>query len=192
MAHPDPVAMALDHGLKLRDLMEKIEALEICRKKEESEGSSKGGGIKGDSIVNRIENLPSLMAQSGLTPALLFYMSKIEKKNEDAVWYVYRYLKGENAQGDPPRSLCNDFSGSEGAGYGVALSVIAATLSLLNKNLDISSECRGSGDSAVKCLARVLKRIRSEPGEESVLEQELQVYLQELKKVIKPLLGSER
>ncbi|ALL01406.1 CRISPR type III-B/RAMP module-associated protein Cmr5 [Pyrodictium delaneyi] len=163
----DPISMAIDHILLLRDLVEKATA--NCKNKMRD---------KGDAIRRRAKDLPSMVYTVGLIPALTFYMSKIE--NSKLYTDLYKLLRnrdkklGEQLAGNPSSDLCQEIGGKEAAGYTTLLALAAAALSEAGvANTDLSS---------LQNLAASLKSLR-EQGKEHYAARLLVEYLNEVKKL---------
>ncbi len=121
----DPVALAIDTMLKLNKLINKAKK-EVCKSSNETKW---GNGIR-----RRLQNLPMLIASTGLTPSLTFYMSK----SHGAIYnLVYSYLEKEVLDEKPledndlRKRFCDELGSKEAAGYNAALAVAVIGLSRL-------------------------------------------------------------
>ena len=170
----DPETLAMDLMLKLVELIEK----------------HAGGRCR--SFSRRASELPQIILQTGLTPATLFYMSKIE--SEPLLNELVNVVTGRTTdqQSKEIKTKLVDECGGEGKGYTLGLVTIyyaLVTMSRMGMLLEASEECRKvlegerhAGIAMLKCL-----KIVREQGVEMYVENMLQPYLIAIKRMAEAL-----
>lgn len=157
----DPVKLAVNHALRVKELVDELN----------DRNTYGGAGFR-----RRARDFPSLVAAAGLTPALLFYLSKARS---DKIEEALEVMKGAKLTGDKLEILKDEVSNKEGAGYSLMLAaVIDAAEKLAGENLLAS----GEGDAASRLASGIVK-LREKPGAEVKLVRLLEPYFIELKKI---------
>ncbi len=167
MSSSDPTALAIEHMVKVYDLINEVKR--ACKKKEEN---------LGEGIKRRAKDLPSLISTVGLVPALTFYMSKASENNYKRVlMYLNGKLPSDKELCDKD-GLASEIGGGEGAGYS---SLLALTLAALVR-LGIISGGVEQVESFNK-VAKNLKSLHERSHEEMAAESLILDYLIEVKKL---------
>jgi len=164
----DPIKIALQRTFKLKEI------IEICTPEAER--------LKTRALPRRAKDLPQLILQLGLIPALTFYLSKVEDKE------LYKALVDSlSGKKKFDTNLCRALQKEveeEGKGYTALLATIASTLPLIKVSLKSQSQDLNSLPS----LASYLLTIRDE-GKDLVIEKSLISFLVELKKLFEAFFG---
>jgi len=180
----DPVALALAHGLCLREAQKRY-----APGKDDGGQEGHGKGFQGKGVRSRARELPGLIASAGLAQALLFYLSKADD-NE----YRKAYLLAQAAEKDVcqlPEGLNNDdvrkmLEDKEGAGYGTILALLAHAIKTLTPAGSYDFRTR---DGLAQYILYLAKEGRGTELQATAL---LQPYLEALKRVIEAFFGGEK
>ncbi|ABM80566.1 type III-B CRISPR module-associated protein Cmr5 [Hyperthermus butylicus] len=155
-------------------------ALEAMRRFDKNlrDACSDKGEPRADAISRRLKDFPQLILQSGLVPALTFYLSKLsEKADQDAYELTVKVLTEQRLEGDERRKLCRKTSG-EGGGYPHVLALVLV-YAAERAGCSVDSIAR-IGSSLVGCLETVQKK-------GVTVEKLVQAYVNELKKLASAL-----
>ncbi len=152
-----------------------LEAMKRLDEQVRSKCANESGSVKADGLVRRLKEFPQLMLQAGLTPALTFYLSKLDHdKKRKAYKATLNALFGGSTD-----DLCKNLSG-EGGGYPQALALLLAYASLhAGCNLDSIREVNAN---LVECIRRIEQK-------GIILEGLMEAYATELKKLATALYG---
>ena len=128
---------------------------------------------KAEGLVRRLKEFPSLVLQSGLIPALTFYLSKIdEKKKQEAYSLTVKVVLNLPIDGNR-RAVCRGMRG-EGEGYPQAIGLLISYIGL-------QADCKPEeldeiGAKLVECIKKIKAKGVS-------LERLAEAYATELKKL---------
>ncbi len=142
-----------------------------------------------DGLVRRLKEFPQLLLQTGLTPALTFFLSKLDENKKRTAYTVTLQAvlsDGSVSVGDREKnSFCGTISG-EGGGYPHALALIMAYLAERLEEAGVS-DAREKVESITSSFIEALEKIREQGA---VLERLVLAYATELKKLASALYGS--
>ena len=158
----DPVKAALDITLKTKHLIEIVQP------------------EKAIALSRRARELPTLILQAGLIPALTFYLSKVE--NGEVYKLILEALE-EKAKETELKKFDKEIEKEvkeEGKGYTALLSISAYTLKQL-ANVYKIEKCENINTIAE--LVECLYEIRSDRSKEVVLEKQFIKFMLEVKKL---------
>ena len=168
MSGVDPLSLALDYLIKI-------------------DGKSSG---KPQGLARRLRSLPSLVMDSGLAMAMLFYAARAGSQDDKKGRYEYEEALKilEGGDGALPDSVYK-----EGGGYGVALALLVAgirALGLLSLVTDTGKE-NPLDLRDLNGVVELIKRIRDR-GVELEVETALRLYIESLKRGSEALWGGKQ
>ena len=170
MAGRDPVELAIDHALRVKEAADKLRL---------------GAGSAGQAFARRAEQLPGLMASAGLVAALTFYLSKSKpEKLADAT----KLLSPSDIKDDELKRLASSLRDELGAGEGAGYTLVTAAVAIAMREIAGVNVNLNSNQPAVE-IAKALKNLRCQKGKTIKVHAALQPYLVELKKLASAFFG---
>lgn len=171
----NPLEIALEHSTRIARALEKL-------------------GEHGRGIRSRARELPSLLAQSGLIPTIILYMSKVGGKNS-LFQHAFNFIdKGDETVLE---NIREEFTDKEGVGYIIFLAAITSALSKLTENKIKFVEQTGGGSqislhNIAENALKYLSKRNTEPIELAMGEKLLLEYLLQMKRLIEAFIpGTE-
>ena len=162
MTRFDPVKTALDVTLKIKQLIDAVQPKETV------------------ALSRRARELPTLVLQTGLTPALTFYLSKVEKEEVYKLVLEALEAKVDESKLKELAEKVREEVGGEGKGYTALLSISAYTLKQL-ANIYGIEKCKNMG--TIVELVECLHEIRGDRHKEVMLEKQFINFMLEVKKL---------
>ncbi len=199
----DALSLAIEHVNRADDLLTKVrrfakenncfqKEIENVQKEEKEKKISEEEALKKvfseklnlHGFTVRIRNLPSLMLEAGVVPALTFYLSKVEMR-DTLLKDLYKYFSGKIGLNEldnyldkcKENKLLEEVGSKESAGYSLAMAVI---LSAMNNLLGINFD----ENDFLKSVAENLKSLWKDADKRFELELKLSIYAEELKKLV--------
>ncbi|MCE4605946.1 MAG: type III-B CRISPR module-associated protein Cmr5 [Desulfurococcales archaeon] len=171
----NPLEIALEHSTRIAHALEKLE--------------EHGRGIR-----SRARELPGLLAQSGLIPTVVLYMSKVGGKNS-LFQNAFNFIdKGDETVLE---NIREEFTDKEGTGYIIFLAAIASALSkLTNNKINLMEQNGGYNQISLHSIAENALKYLSKPSTESIElavgEKLLLEYLLQMKRLLEAFIpGTE-